>query len=187
MRQPSNSDWCIRIPIIAANQPADVIALARERVREQGENADVLLELSCFILEWFSNVAIRFLLSFFSYNIVIVFEQCLLRWMPVKLFFVKLNNEEMFLSFNDSHLLIWTNVLRDTVDSGLQVLDSSICHWNLDSGFQSLVGFRIPWAVFRIPKPRIPGSTSKICPDSCFNKGVILKPSQIPYYHNITL
>ena len=30
--------------------------------------------------------------------------------------------------------------------SGLQVLDSSICQWNLDSGFQSLVGFRIPWA-----------------------------------------
>ena len=25
-----------------------------------------------------------------------------------------------------------------------QVLDSSLCHWNLDSGFQSLVGFRIP-------------------------------------------
>ena len=39
---------------------------------------------------------------------------------------------------------------------GLQVLDSCICHYNLDSGFQSLVGFRIPWAVFRIPKPRIP-------------------------------
>ena len=61
-----------------------------------------------------------------------------------KIIFVKLNNEEMFLSFNDSHLLISTNVLRDTVDSGLQVLDSSICHWNLDSGFQSLVRFRIP-------------------------------------------
>ena len=42
------------------------------------------------------------------------------------------------------------------VDSGFQVLDSSpfywifffsfyfICHWNLDSGFQSLVGVRIP-------------------------------------------
>ena len=31
-----------------------------------------------------------------------------------------------------------------TVDSGFQVLDSSICQENLDSGFQSLVGFRIP-------------------------------------------
>ena len=41
-------------------------------------------------------------------------------------------------------------------DSGLQVLDSSICQWNLDSGLQSLEGFRIRWAVFRIPlKPRI--------------------------------
>ena len=27
--------------------------------------------------------------------------------------------------------------------SGFQVLDSSPCHWNLDSGLQSLVGFRI--------------------------------------------
>ena len=52
------------------------------------------------------------------------------------------------------------------VDSGFQVLDSSICQWNLDSGFQSLVGFRNPWAVFRIPKPRIPESISKIFPDS---------------------
>ena len=28
------------------------------------------------------------------------------------------------------------------VESGLQVLDSSLCQWNLDSGFQSLVWFR---------------------------------------------
>ena len=52
-----------------------------------------------------------------------------------------------------------------TVDSGFQVLDSSICQWNLDSGFQSLVGFRIPWAVVQIPKPRIPDSMSKNFPD----------------------
>ena len=38
--------------------------------------------------------------------------------------------------------------------------------WNLDSGFQSWVGFRIPWAVFRIPKPRISFSTSKNFPAS---------------------
>ena len=37
------------------------------------------------------------------------------------------------------------------------------CEWNLDSGFQSLVGFRIPWAVHRIPKPRKPDSTAKLC------------------------
>ena len=30
------------------------------------------------------------------------------------------------------------------MDSGLQVLDSSLCQWTLDSGFQSLVVFRIP-------------------------------------------
>ena len=36
----------------------------------------------------------------------------------------------------------------------------------LDSGFQSLVGFRIPSAGFRIPKPRILDSTSKKFLDS---------------------
>ena len=36
----------------------------------------------------------------------------------------------------------------------------------LDSGFQSLVGFLIPSAGFRIPKPRIPDSTSKKFLDS---------------------
>ena len=55
------------------------------------------------------------------------------------------------------------------VDSRFQVLDSSLCQWNLDSGFQSLVGFRIPWAVFRIPKPGIPDSISKIFPVSGFS------------------
>ena len=30
-----------------------------------------------------------------------------------------------------------------------------LVQWNLDSGFQLLVGFRIPLAVFQIPKPRI--------------------------------
>ena len=47
------------------------------------------------------------------------------------------------------------------VDSWFQVLDSSLFLWNLDSGFQSLVGFRIPWAVFGIPD-----STSKNLSDS---------------------
>ena len=37
---------------------------------------------------------------------------------------------------------------------------------NLDSGFQSLVGFRIPSVGFRIPKPGIPDSTSKKFLDS---------------------
>ena len=36
----------------------------------------------------------------------------------------------------------------------------------LDSGFQSLVGFRIPCAGFRIPKPRIPDSTREKFLDS---------------------
>ena len=47
------------------------------------------------------------------------------------------------------------------LNSTLRIPDSRnwppiLCRWNLDSGFQSLVGFRIPWAVVRISKPRIP-------------------------------
>ena len=33
-----------------------------------------------------------------------------------------------------------------TLNSGLLIF----CQWNLDSEFQSLVGFRIPWAVFLV-------------------------------------
>ena len=55
--------------------------------------------------------------------------------------------------------------------SGDQVLHPSLCQWtDLDSEFSSLVGFRIPWAVFWIPKPRIPGSTSKTFPKSRFHR-----------------
>ena len=46
------------------------------------------------------------------------------------------------------------------------ILDSILCQWNLDSGFQSLVGFRIHWAVFTIPKPRIPDSRIRNFPGS---------------------
>ena len=49
-----------------------------------------------------------------------------------------------------------------TVDSGFKVLDFSF-QWNLDSGFQSLVGF------FWIPNPRISDSTSKNLPDFAGN------------------
>ena len=52
------------------------------------------------------------------------------------------------------------------VDSEFQELDFSLCQWKLDSGFPSLVGFRILWAVFWVPKPRIPDSTSKNFTDS---------------------
>ena len=46
-----------------------------------------------------------------------------------------------------------------------------LCQWNLDSGFQWLVGFRIPWAVFWIQKPRIPDSRVKTWfLDSAFHK-----------------
>ena len=46
------------------------------------------------------------------------------------------------------------------MDSGFQVLDFS---W-------ILVGYRITWAVFRIPKPRIPDSTSKNFTHSAFHE-----------------
>ena len=62
------------------------------------------------------------------------------------------------------HVRASTTVL----ESGFQVLDSNLCQWNLESGFQLLVGFRTPWAAFRIPKPRIPYSASTIFPDSSF-------------------
>ena len=39
------------------------------------------------------------------------------------------------------------------VDFGFQVLDSNLFLWNLDSGFQSLVGFRIPCVVSGFQSP----------------------------------
>ena len=53
--------------------------------------------------------------------------------------------------------------------TGIPVLVSGI--WILDSGFQSLVGFRILWTVFRIPRPRISVFTlSKFFPDFGFHE-----------------
>ena len=48
------------------------------------------------------------------------------------------------------------------MNSGFQVLDSSLCQWHLGSGFKSLEGLRIP-------KPRIVDSTSNF-PDSGFHQ-----------------
>ena len=50
---------------------------------------------------------------------------------------------------------------KTVLDSGFRVLDSSLCQWDLDFEFQSLVGFRIPWAVLWNLD-----STSKYFPDS---------------------
>ena len=63
----------------------------------------------------------------------------------------------------------------------------------LDSGFQSLVGFWILSAVFRIPKPRIPDSTSKKFLDSGIRIPLhgatvvwsLRKKSRLFYTHNI--
>ena len=54
------------------------------------------------------------------------------------------------------------------VYSEFQVLDSGFFVSGVDSGVQSLGGFRIPWSVFRIPKPRIPDSTRTISPEFGF-------------------
>ena len=62
------------------------------------------------------------------------------------------------------------------VVSRFQVLDSSLCQWNLDSRFHSVV--RIQRAILPIPKPRIPDSTSKNFPDS----GI-----QIPLHLGVTI
>ena len=51
-------------------------------------------------------------------------------------------------------------------NTGFQIL----CQWNLDSEFQLLVGFQIPLAIFRIPKPRIPESIGKVFLESRFHK-----------------
>ena len=55
---------------------------------------------------------------------------------------------------------------RTVLDSGLYAMDSGSWipysesrlvpdFWQWNSGFQSLMGFRIPQTVFQIPKPRI--------------------------------
>ena len=54
------------------------------------------------------------------------------------------------------------------MDSGFQLLNSRSISVELDSGFELLVGFRIPTPVFRIPRPRIPDSKSKNFQDSGF-------------------
>ena len=61
---------------------------------------------------------------------------------------------------------------KTVLDSGFHAMDSPgiliLRQWNLDSGYQSLLWFRIPWAVFWIPKARIPDCTAKLgrIPDS---------------------
>ena len=59
-----------------------------------------------------------------------------------------------------------TRLAKTVLDSWFQVLDtgffSSVIQRNLDSGFQSIVGFRIPWAVFRIPMPSFRFPQAKI-------------------------
>ena len=71
-------------------------------------------------------------------------------------------------------------------DSGFRIPGTGIrilCQWNLDSGFQSLVGFQIPRAVFRIPKPRTPDSTANfsMIPNSTRKNFEDSEESRFPY------
>jgi len=82
------------------------------------------------------------------------------------------------------HRIAKCKVIQDclglhAVDSGFHGLDSSICQWTLDFGFQSIVGFRIPWAVLWIPEPGIPDSRSKIFPHSGFHRRTGADPSYV--------
>ena len=80
-----------------------------------------------------------------------------------------------FRGIQDS-LVFW--IPHSTVDSGFQRVDSSLCHWKLDSKFQSLEGFWLPWAAYpnskagrglqipRVKISRFPDSSSKNFPSS---------------------
>ena len=72
---------------------------------------------------------------------------------------------------------------KTVLDSGFHTVDSSLCQWNLDSGFHLLVGFQIPGAVFWIPNSRIPHSTSKIFPQFRIPEAKIsrIPGSEFPY------
>ena len=60
------------------------------------------------------------------------------------------------------------------VDSRFRHWIPDHCQWNLDSGFQSLVGFRIPKPAFRIPIPKTPNSRSKYFQDIQDGKNAFL-------------
>ena len=58
-------------------------------------------------------------------------------------FHLDVRTVKFFLSYHSPHVRESRAVLNSEIhaeDSGFQVLDSPICQWNLDSGFQSLVG-----------------------------------------------
>ena len=60
---------------------------------------------------------------------------------------------------------------------GFRVLDSDSLSVELEFWIPIVSGFRIPWAVFQIPKPKIPDSTSKSFPKNFPDPGI-----QIPLH-----
>ena len=64
-------------------------------------------------------------------------------------------------------------------------INFSLCHWNLNSGFQSLVEFPNSWAVFRIPQAKFPW-----IPDSGFlymDSNLTLRICSAKRYHSIII
>ena len=80
-------------------------------------------------------------------------------------------HEEWHRDLSDKWRSTFGKIVRPSFTPSLQnhrfyVWKTSVCQWNLDSGFQSFVGFRIPWGIFPIPKPRMPDFTGKNFLDS---------------------
>ena len=69
------------------------------------------------------------------------------------------DNTSCFTQSDDHVIRVSAPLQRLAWLAEFQVRDSCLCQWNLDSGFQSLVAFRIPM-------PRIPDFTGKNFPDS---------------------
>ena len=63
------------------------------------------------------------------------------------------------------------------MNSGLQVLDYSLCQWNLELWIPIFSG--IPDSGFRIPNSRIPYYTRQIFSDSGFHKKKILEGAHV--------
>ena len=71
------------------------------------------------------------------------------------------------------------------MDSGFQVLNFSLCEGELRFWIPIICEIPDSWAVFRIPKPRIPDFTSKIVSESGFNKQEYLPDFGLPYMERL--
>ena len=161
MRQPSNSGWCVGITIITENLRG-LYCPVLEKEWENGERTQMYFWNELFHPRMVFKCRDPFLLSFFSYNIVIVFERCLLCWMPVKLFLSNWTMKKCFCpsmihTFWSEPMYYGTPWIPDyrcwipVLVIGTRILDSNR-YW--DSGFLELYsGFQSPG--FRVPRAKI--------------------------------